>query len=250
MAVERCPGQDMRFWRPDDIYEVPCPKCGASVEFWKNDPQRTCPGCGNSMPNPKIQLGCAKWCPHAAECIGAMASGEDASLRDRLIQAMKRVFGDDEGRVRHALQVLDHAERILAEEESDPLVVRAAAILHDIGIRAAEEKHGSSAGRYQQIEGPPIARRILIELGAPEDAIERVCDIVAHHHEVDRLRSSEGLIVWDADHIANLPAALAGKSEEKQRAYVEAIFRTRTGKALALMRLRWAAAAHAAGRPS
>ena len=40
-------------------------------------------------------------------------------------------------------------------------MVRAAAILHDIGIHEAERKHGSSSGRLQELEGPPIARAIL-----------------------------------------------------------------------------------------
>jgi len=244
MAIERCPGQDMRFWRPDDIYDVPCPECGEKVEFWKNDPRRTCPNCGKAILNPKVRLGCAKWCPYAAECLGSEASAhEDASVRDRLIRAMQRVFRGDAARARHTLKVLDFAERLLDEEGGDPLVVKAAAILHDIGICAAELKHGSGAGRYQQIEGPPIARKILDELGIAPGRVQRVCDIIAHHHEGDRLDSTEGRIIWDADHLAALPEALTRKAPEKQRAYVEGVFRTRAGRTLALMRLRARSAA-------
>jgi len=36
-----------------------------------------------------------------------------------------------------------------------------ASILHDVGIKAAEEKHGSSAGHFQELEGPEIARKIF-----------------------------------------------------------------------------------------
>ena len=35
--MARCPGQDMQFWKPEDIYDVECPKCQAKVEFWKDD---------------------------------------------------------------------------------------------------------------------------------------------------------------------------------------------------------------------
>ena len=64
----RCPGQDMRFWKPEDIFEAQCPKCERKVEFFKDDPTRRCPNCGNRFPNPKLDLGCAAWCPAAKEC--------------------------------------------------------------------------------------------------------------------------------------------------------------------------------------
>ena len=58
----RCPGQDQRFWKPDDIFEVQCSGCGRAVEFFKDEPKLKCPGCGQIVVNPKIDLGCARWC--------------------------------------------------------------------------------------------------------------------------------------------------------------------------------------------
>ncbi len=72
----RCPGQDMRFWTPEDIYDVPCPRCGAMVEFFKDDPSQPCPSCNVRFRNPRIDLGCAKWCPHADVCIDFEGDGE------------------------------------------------------------------------------------------------------------------------------------------------------------------------------
>ncbi|NLP11274.1 hypothetical protein GX408_12840 [bacterium] len=72
MSTLRCPGQDQRFWKPEDIYEVTCPFCGNDIEFWKDDPTRTCDQCGKTVRNPKIDLGCVKWCPHAQECLGIL----------------------------------------------------------------------------------------------------------------------------------------------------------------------------------
>jgi hypothetical protein len=65
-----CPGQDTRFWKPDDIFEIVCPSCGAKVEFFKDDANRRCPGCGRGFPNPKLNEGCAKWCKFADKCLG------------------------------------------------------------------------------------------------------------------------------------------------------------------------------------
>jgi len=72
MSKLRCPGQDQRFWKPEDIFEVACPFCGHDIEFWKDDPTRPCDQCGRIVRNPKIDLGCAKWCPHAQECLGIL----------------------------------------------------------------------------------------------------------------------------------------------------------------------------------
>ena len=63
-----CPGQDLRNWKPEDIAEVPCPHCGASVEIWKDEPVRTCTSCRQPVPNPRIRGGCAQWCPHSKDC--------------------------------------------------------------------------------------------------------------------------------------------------------------------------------------
>lgn len=68
MSPPHCPGQDMQYWKPDDIYFVECPFCGGQIEFWKDEPVRVCPACKKKVSNPKIDAGCAKWCDHADEC--------------------------------------------------------------------------------------------------------------------------------------------------------------------------------------
>jgi len=65
----KCPGQDRRFWKPEDIFVVPCPVCGNAVEFFKDDRSRKCRACGRRFKNPHLNLGCAAWCPHADECV-------------------------------------------------------------------------------------------------------------------------------------------------------------------------------------
>ena len=48
MAEIHCPGQDLRYWKLDDMYEVYCVHCGAQVEFFKDDPRRLCKACGKN----------------------------------------------------------------------------------------------------------------------------------------------------------------------------------------------------------
>jgi len=95
---------------------------------------------------------------------------------------MEHYFGKDVKRINHAHRVLKYAEEIIAREGGDPEVIFAAAILHDIGIHACERKYDSVAGKYQEIEGPPIAENLLSKINFPADKIPEVLEIIAHHH--------------------------------------------------------------------
>jgi HD superfamily phosphodiesterase len=79
-------------------------------------------------------------------------------------------------------------------------VILSAAYLHDIGIHEAEKKHGSSkADEFHEAEGPAVARSILEKLGAKEELINEVCDIVGHHHSPRSDDSLNFKVVYDAD---------------------------------------------------
>jgi hypothetical protein len=68
--MSKCPGQNLRFWGVEDIFDVPCPQCGRPVEFFKDDSRRRCQGCGKLIFNPRNNFSCANWCPAARECLG------------------------------------------------------------------------------------------------------------------------------------------------------------------------------------
>ncbi len=230
----KCPGQDQRFWKPGDIFEINCPNCGAGLEFWKDEPTRRCHSCKNKVTNPKIDLGCAKWCQYAEHCLSAFAGSDDNIICQQLAGQMRDLFGDDQKRIDHALGVLSYSEQIQQTEGGDPLVVKAAAILHDIGIHKAQEVHGSTAGKYQEIQGPPIARDIMARLKLDGDVTDHVCKIIANHHSAKDIDTTEFRIIWDSDWLMNIPEELpnADKSTLKQK--IETIFKTQTGKTMAL----------------
>ncbi|MEK7270948.1 MAG: hypothetical protein AAB215_08440 [Planctomycetota bacterium] len=71
MSAPRCPGQDQRYWKPEDIATRACPACGREIEIWKDEPTRACPGCGAIIRNPRLDLACAQWCPFGSDCISA-----------------------------------------------------------------------------------------------------------------------------------------------------------------------------------
>lgn len=239
MSKTMCPGQDTAFWTPNDIYEVECAQCGNEMEFFKDDASRRCKKCGSRVQNPKLNLGCAQWCEHAAECLGydpKATMGEDAqeSLVDQVVQAMRKHFGKDERRITHALAVLDYAEQIMRREGANPKVVLTAAVLHDVGITEGERLHGSSAGRWQEKYGPDIADAIMKNLGMDEETRDHVRRIIANHHSARDIDTTEFRVIWDADWMVNIPDEYPDKTPEQFTALINKVFKTPSGKAMAL----------------
>lgn len=163
-----------------------------------------------------------------------ISTKKEAYMRESLIAEMLNVFNDDRKRINHALKVLSFAEEILKHETGDPLIVIAAAILHDIGIHEAERKHDSSAGNYQEIEGPPIAKKIMKKLKIHDKIIEHVCRIVGSHHSARDIDTPEFRIIWDADWIVNIPSEYPNLKKSKISDLIERTFKTEYGKKTAL----------------
>lgn len=191
------------------IEVVPCPGCGGDVEIWSDEADGKCPSCGLSVVRMSTQS-CVDWCRYAEECLGEEKykqynSMKSSMRKQALLKAMDEYFGDDKKRQKHARTVVSFAEQILQTESSaDPNVVLACAVLHDIGIRNAETKHGSSSAKHQENEGPPVARQILEALGYPEGFINEVCGIIGHHHHPAGDESANFGILYDADLITNM----------------------------------------------
>ncbi len=138
-------------------------------------------------------------------------SSEERQFLDKVCGAMQDYFGDDQRRIDHALQVAAYTEQMLAFIEADAVLASSAAYLHDIGIHEAERVHGSNAGNWQEIEGPPIARQILQKLDAPPELVERVATLVGCHHTPNGDDSAEFRILWDADALVNFQEVAAKK---------------------------------------
>ena len=112
-----------------------------------------------------------------------------AFVREVCLAAM-RYFDGDARRIQHFVKVLQYAT-LIAEGEALPAdeeeVLQVAAVLHDIGIPNSEKKYGCADGRYQQIEGVPVARELLAGLGADDTLIERVCHMIGLHHSYSKI---------------------------------------------------------------
>ena len=234
----KCPGQDSRYWKPGAIFDAKCPKCGNEVEFFKDDTTRICKKCGNRFLNPGMDFGCASYCQYAEQCIGnlppELMAAKENLFKDRVAIEMKRYFKQDFKRIGHASKVARYAERIGKEERGNLGVILTAAYLHDIGIKEAERKFQSTAARYQEEEGPPIAKVILSKLGAGAELIEEVCDIIAHHHHARTEETVNFKSLYDADLITNLEEEHKEipLDTDKLNSILETSFLTETGRIL------------------
>lgn len=149
---------------------------------------------------------------------------------DSLIYAMMNYYRGDAKRIQHFLKVHQLARLIGRRERLDEqaqLTVEVAALVHDIGIKPAEEKFGSCAGKLQEQEGPAPARAMLQLLNFDSAVIERVCQLVAHHHSYAHIDGLDQQILVEADFLVNLYED--GCDKDAARTACAKIFRTKAG---------------------
>ncbi len=151
---------------------------------------------------------------------------KEQELRLRMIS----YDGGDPARIQHFIKVYTFAMMIGEGEglpEDTMEILRAAALVHDIGIKVAEEKYGSSDGKLQEKEGPSIARQMLTEIGYAEEVVDRVCYLVGHHHTYINMDGMDYQILVEADFLVNLYESAA--TRKVIRSVDTKIFRTKTG---------------------
>ncbi len=150
---------------------------------------------------------------------------------NRLHSAMIDLYSGDAKRIQHFCKVHSYAKLIAETEKVDGItlfIIEAAALTHDIGIHACEEKYGSCSGKLQEEEGPAIAKNLLEKLGFDGKVSERVQFLIAHHHTYDNIDKIDWQILVEADFIVNMFEDGVSKSAV-QNAY-DKIFKTACGK--------------------
>ena len=83
---------------------------------------------------------------------------------DDLALHMITYYAADPARIQHFIKVHSFAALIARQEGMDAAtleILEAAAYVHDIGIKPAEQTYGSSAGRYQEELGPAPALSLI-----------------------------------------------------------------------------------------
>ncbi|HSV30577.1 MAG TPA: HD domain-containing protein [Atribacteraceae bacterium] len=146
-------------------------------------------------------------------------------------KAVHSVFVEDPSMIEHTREVIEHALALCTELNCDDVtkkIVFLSALLHDIGICEAFRKHGSREGKYQHIEGPPIARKILEEGREDPSISERVIYLVGNHHNFDNVDDLDFQILIEADMLVNLREENLTPRELND--FIEHFFKTDSGK--------------------
>jgi hypothetical protein len=161
MEQMKCPGQDTRFWKPGDIFVAECPKCGAEIEFFKDDTRRRCAWCGHMFYNPKIELGCAEWCQYAEKCVPDLVKAKKAAqtFKELLSEMVKSHLEGDPAAWDRTAKGMQYAQELLKAEGGDPKVVLAAVLLHRVE--------------------PARVREFLAELATEPEIMEAVVELLA-----------------------------------------------------------------------
>ncbi len=229
--LDKCPGKDRR---QADAENITCSVCGYAAEIFFDEIKVRCPGCGSSICRERLPT-CLDWCKAAKECLGqedyrSYQEGKSAILKDKLIKELEDYFGSDLKRINHAKKVLGYAEEISRKEQADWEVVIPASILHDVGIKLAEEKYSSSAGHLQEKLGPEIARKILLKSGVSKEKRDEICQIIGCHHSPGKINTANFKVLYDADWLVNLGEEAGTADKAKLARIIEKVFLTKTGK--------------------
>lgn len=132
--------------------------------------------------------------------------------------------------VNHFMKVWGFARTIGILEYLDPVTqetLELAAVAHDIACPLCRRKYGQADGRHQELEGEGLTRQFYEEFHLPEEQLERICYIVAHHHSFSGVQGLDYQIMLEADFLVN-----AGESEVSLDGILnfrEKVFRTGTG---------------------
>ena len=184
----QCPGQDSQYWNANAIFEAPCPKCGKSVEFYKDDASRRCDACGHRFVNPKKDFGCAAYCQFAEQCLGTLpedfAGARDALMKDKVAVAVKRLLQGDFARIGALTRAARHAEAIAIAEKGNVGVIICAVFLQGIGADVAASQK--------------TAAEILATLSAKPEVIEQVLSLLVEDAAAGPNLGSSAAILHDA----------------------------------------------------
>jgi HD superfamily phosphodiesterase len=127
-------------------------------------------------------------------------------MLNKLYLEMINYFAGDAKRVQHFVKVESFSKLIGESEKLDKdtlFILEAAAYVHDIGIKKAEQICGNCDGKLQEKYGPAEAEKILKKCGFNQNQIERICYLVGHHHTYNNIVGLDYQILVEADFLVN-----------------------------------------------
>ncbi len=155
------------------------------------------------------------------------------NLISRAVEKMVDYYQGNKHDVAHFIKVYTYAKTIGELEQLDAdtqQILELAAIVHDIACPLCRIKYGNTNGKNQEAESPALVEPFLAELSVPQDKIERISWLVAHHHTYTNVDGIDYQILLEADYLVN-----ADESEYSLKAVqttYERVFKTESGRRL------------------
>ena len=155
------------------------------------------------------------------------------NLISRAVEKMVDYYQGNKHDVAHFIKVYTYAKTIGELEQLDAdtqQILELAAIVHDIACPLCRIKYGNTNGKNQEAESPALVEPFLAELSVPQDKIERISWLVAHHHTYTNVDGIDYQILLEADYLVN-----ADESEYSLKAIqttYERVFKTESGRRL------------------
>ena len=132
----------------------------------------------------------------------------------------------------HILKVAALAGTIGREEgleEEEQMILEAAAVLHDIGIKSCKEKYGEADQEKLKSESAQVARQMLEDSGYPKVWVDKILHLIQMHHDYEHIDSQAYQILVEAD----LWVCALEESWEREKIQEAAgHFKTETGRQL------------------
>ena len=144
--------------------------------------------------------------------------------------AMVRHFGPDLEMIIHMFTVHGFAVAIAAAEgvqEDTLLGLEIAALTHCIGIKECRSKYKILTRKALQVEGPPLAKELLQNLGFSDPLVDRVCFLLGHQHTYADIQDLDHQILVEAFFLAT--AKEKDWTKEQVQGFCERVFKTKTG---------------------
>lgn len=132
--------------------------------------------------------------------------------------------------INHFMKVWGFAHAIALSENLDAKTrqtLELAAIVHDIACPLCRKKYGNTNGKAQEQEGNLLTREFYRDFGLPEEQLNRICYIVAHHHTYTGVDGPDLQIMLEADFLVNADESSLNK--EAITNFRDKVFRTKTG---------------------
>lgn len=228
----KCPGQDQRYWRPEDIFDVGCPYCGRVIEFWKDEPFRICRDCRREVRNPRIDLGCAEWCAEADACLGHDVEGGKVArpVVELLMAQLEQRLHDRPDRLDRARGVCAQVDTLLQSEKANPMLAKLAALL--AGAALCPEHCADSGSPPVADEGllrSGVMRELLAQTGIEDELAEETEGIVRSVFCSEHRSDPQSVLVRDSVQLFLHRCAPPGNGEQRSGR----VFHTQTAKDIA-----------------